>query len=272
MTVREAASQAGFLDWLHGSTFQILEGPPRERRQFLDWGVFHVEQPFFDYWRNAKVALLNRNNLLKAEAPSSEMDPWTNELVKNALHIDFFRSAYANSLELELRTVVEALLGKAFSEEFQFKYVRGWNSEFDLSEQLQKDFAKDRKYGFTTSGPHKADLCFQFGNFNAVDVLSRGQLKLLICALKISQSRLLYKATDKHCIFLIDDLPAELDSPNREKVCALLAELQDQIFLSSIEEEYLLPDILAAAQDHATHYKVFHVKHGIINNIGISSI
>jgi DNA replication and repair protein RecF len=230
----------------------------------MDWGVFHVEQPFFRYWRHAKLALLNRNNLLKADAPTSELEPWTNELVKNALHIDHFRSAYTESLSVELVELIKVLLGEELSHKFQFNYIRGWNPESSLLDQLQEDIAKDRKYGFTTAGPHKADLHFQFGNFNAADILSRGQLKLLVCALKIAQSRLLYRSTNSHCIFLLDDLPAELDAENRRKVCSLLAGLQDQVFMTSIEEESLLPHVLSAYQDKEASYKVFHVEHGTI--------
>jgi DNA replication and repair protein RecF len=260
------------LQLINSETFQILEGAPSERRRFLDWGVFHVEQPFFSFWRHAKMALLNRNNLLKAEAPWSEIEPWSNELANNAQHIDNFRLAYALNLENELRTLVTTLLGEEFCQKFQFKYVRGWNPESGLFEQLERDLIKDRKYGFTTSGPHKADLIFRFGNFSAADVLSRGQLKLLVCALKIAQSRVLYRSTARHCIFLIDDLPAELDVVNRRKVCALLGELHDQIFLSAIEEENLLPYVVSTDQGLEACYKVFHVKHGTIEDIKASTI
>ncbi|MES2624018.1 MAG: DNA replication/repair protein RecF [Pseudomonadota bacterium] len=251
------------LQLINSETFQILEGAPKERRHFLDWGVFHVEQPFFAYWRQAKVAIVNRNNLLKVEAPTSEIEPWSIELAKNASQIDLFRAAYASMLELELREIIENLLGQEFGDKFSFKYMRGWSPESDLLQQLHKDFSKDRRYGFTTLGPHKADLYFQFGNFHAPEVLSRGQLKLLICALKIAQSKLFYKATGRHCIFLIDDLPAELDALNREKVCSLLASLEDQIFISSIEEQSLR--LLTVGSRGDRQHKVFHVKHGIIN-------
>ncbi len=254
------------LQLLNSATFQILEGGPKERREFVDWGVFHVEQPFFGYWRSAKIALLNRNNLLKAGALSAEIEPWSIELSKNALQIDALRSAYVVELKAELETLISALLSQELSRKFQFSYWRGWDSELDLLQRLEVDIAKDRRYGFTTSGPHKADLYFQFEGIDAADILSRGQLKLFICALKIAQSRLLYGSTGRHCVFLIDDLPAELDAANREKVCTLLAELQDQIFISSIEEESLLPSILSASQKQASQVKVFHVKHGTISN------
>jgi DNA replication and repair protein RecF len=254
------------LQLINSATFQILDGGPKERREFLDWGVFHVEQPFFQYWRSAKTALLNRNNLLKAGARAVEIEPWSVELAKNALRIDELRSTYATELGTELQTLLATLLGPDFGNKFQFSYRRGWDSAVDLLDQLQRDLTKDRKYGFTTSGPHKADLCFRFENVNAADVLSRGQLKLFVCALKIAQSRLLYGATGQHCVFLIDDLPAELDAGNRQKVCALLAELRDQVFISAIEEESLLPCLSPAVQDRTLDVKVFHVKHGTIRN------
>lgn len=254
------------LQLISAATFGILEGSPRQRRQFLDWGVFHVEQPFFNYWKLAKAALLNRNSLLKSGAPAAEIEPWSHELAKNAAYIDRFRSSYASNLESELRGAVQVLLGDQFSERFFFRYFRGWFSESDLSDQLMKDMSKDKKYGFTTSGPQKADLVFKFGELNAADVLSRGQLKLFVCALKIAQSKLLYKSTGRNCIFLIDDLPAELDAPNREKVCSLLGDLQDQIFLSCIEEEALLSYAQAGSMKRAISQQVFHVKHGTITN------
>jgi len=122
------------------------------------------------------------------------------------------------------------------------EYFRGWNQDLGLYEQLQDDLLRDRKYGHTSSGPHRADIRFRLGAADAAEVLSRGQLKLLICALKIAQGRLLEQETGKRCIYLIDDLPAELDAHNRARVCALLAERKAQVFLTSID-----PEILAAS-------------------------
>jgi DNA replication and repair protein RecF len=220
---------------INSETFQILEGSPRQRRQFMDWGVFHVEQPFLNCWKQAKTALINRNNLLKSEASFTEIEPWSQELVKNAIQIDHYRSKYTEEFAGELKRVICKLFDEELGEKFQFRYIRGWSIQSDLLEQLHQDMARDRRYGFTTSGPHKADLMFRIGEYSAAEVLSRGQLKLMICALKIAQGALLYRLTKKHCIFLIDDLPAELDPSNRTKVCNSLGELQDQIFLTTIE-------------------------------------
>src|SRR5690554_7378508 len=36
------------------NTFKLLNGSPEERRQFLDWGVFHVEQKFLNHWKRSE--------------------------------------------------------------------------------------------------------------------------------------------------------------------------------------------------------------------------
>ncbi len=247
---------------INTDTFLVLEGAPRERRRFLDWGVFHVEHSFLACWRQARLALLNRNNLLKNDASKAELEPWTRALSKNAEMIDQFRAEHVELLRMEMKNKVQELLGTQFAEKFALEYIRGWDK--DLYEQIQSDLPKDRKYGHTTSGPQKADLRFKVGAYNAAEVLSRGQLKLFVCALKIAQGKLLQKATQKSCIFLIDDLPAELDKSNITKVCRMFGELEGQVFLSCIDQQSLDKDIQNISLDQGQEYRLFHVKHGII--------
>jgi DNA replication and repair protein RecF len=254
------------LQLINSDTFQLLEGSPNERRQFLDWGVFHVEQSFLGHWRRARLALDQRNTLLRAGAAASEIDPWTEELANSAKQIDQARSHYVK----QLQPLVDACwqqIGGLNEAELSLTYWRGWDETFDLKEQLQESFEKDRRYGFTTVGPHKADLRFQINKQPAADILSRGQLKLLICLLKVVQAQFLQQQTGISCLFLVDDLPAELDSDNRAKVCGLLAGLKSQICLTSIEQEQLASIALAQAQQKSLEMALFHVKHGKIVSV-----
>jgi DNA replication and repair protein RecF len=97
--------------------------------------------------------------------------------------------------------------------------------------------------------------------------LSRGQLKLLICALKIAQGQLLEQEQGKRCVYLIDDLPAELDSDNRGRVCQLLLERGAQVFLTSIEAGTLAKELLEAPAASPSKNKLFHVKRGKIEAV-----
>ena len=44
---------------------ELVQGGPKERRQFVDWGVFHVKHEFLVAWRRYRRALLQRNQGLR---------------------------------------------------------------------------------------------------------------------------------------------------------------------------------------------------------------
>ena len=81
----------------------------------------------------------------------------------------------------------------------------------------------------------------------------------MIYALKLAQGLLLKEQTKKTPIYLIDDLPAELDKSKREKVANVLASLNAQVFITSAEYSDL--EHLAAYSQTA----MFHVEHGAIS-------
>ncbi|BBI47585.1 hypothetical protein HORIV_00060 [Vreelandella olivaria] len=110
--------------------------------------------------------------------------------------------------------------------------------------------------GFTQQGPQRADLRIRINKQPAVEVLSRGQQKLVVSALKLAQGRFLERTAQRHCIYLIDDLPAELDEQNRQQFCGLLEDMQCQAFITSVE-----PSALKNAWRTGTPVAMFHVKH-----------
>lgn len=253
------------LQLINSDTFKVLEGSPQERRRFLDWGVFHVEQQFLPAWRRARRALQNRNSLLKSSASAQEIAPWSQELVRSADLIDAQRLSYIGKLKAELESGLGSLIDLG-GQELGLSYYRGWNSDVTLAEQLEQDLKREYRYGYTLAGPHRAELHFRLGQHQAAEVLSRGQLKLLICLMKISQARLLYRETGQRCAFLVDDLPAELDAANKRRVCSLLGELESQIFITSIERALLEPELESLLVD-GLGPALFHVKHGTIARI-----
>ena len=53
------------LQLIHPTSYQLLDGGPKLRREFIDWGVFNQQQEFLHSWRKYRKALLQRNGLLK---------------------------------------------------------------------------------------------------------------------------------------------------------------------------------------------------------------
>lgn len=244
------------LQLLNADTFAILEGGPAMRRKFVDWGVFHVEHGFLANWRQVQKSLQQRNALLKRGAPLEELSPWSQQLARFGEYVDGARKAYVDQLLPVLQEVLALLLPAV---EVSLQYVRGWDDSLTLAEALAGVRGRDQRQGHTTVGPHRADVRMCVGRHPAPDVLSRGQQKLLVGALKLAQGMLLEKETGRKCVYLIDDLPAELDKANRVRFGQFLAGLNCQVFMTCVEEE-----ALAGCWPPDRDRKVFHVKHGKI--------
>jgi len=258
-------SQALPLLLINGDTFAILEGSPSMRRRYLDWGVFHVKHDFVGHWRGARQALKQRNQLLRLNVGAAELAPWSQALALHAEAMHFQRAEYFGLLQEHVCPLIVEFLGDELAGRFHMEYLAGWDTDAELAPQLLRSVVRDKQYGHTTLGPHRAELKLRLGGQDASAVLSRGQMKLLICALRLGQASLLKQLLGIGCVLLIDDLPAELDSANRAKVGAILHQLQLQTFMTAIEAEALLPALRGANEEIAPSLEMFHVKRGKID-------
>ena len=79
-TVAELAEHLP-LQVINSSSFDLLTGSPHTRRQYLDWGVFHVEHRFFAHWQRFQRCIKQRNKLLRhGKIPAQEIAVWSREL------------------------------------------------------------------------------------------------------------------------------------------------------------------------------------------------
>ena len=246
------------LQVINSDTFLLLEGSPSVRRQFLDWGVFHVEHSFHGIWKTVQRCLKQRNTLLRhGRIIDAELDVWTDELVRASEQLDCLRKAY---LERFNHVFGECLAKLIQLEGVTLTYQRGWDKERSLADVLLANKDKEKEQGHTASGPHRADLRLRYQGHMAADILSRGQQKLVVCALRVAQGYLLSQLTQRQCVYLIDDLPAELDQYHRRALCELLSDLDCQVFITCVDHKDL--DHCGLNQDLV---RLFHVEHGNIS-------
>lgn len=224
---------------LNPDSHRLLEDGPRLRRRFLDWGVFHHEPAFLEAWKRYHGALRQRNSALRAGYDRRSLSPWDAELVRYACPLAEMRKHFCEALTAALRPLLGQLLGQV---EVALDYQPGWPQGRDLTELLSLELDTDRRQGHTRRGPHRADFTVRLDDQPAELCLSRGQQKLLVTALIAAQARLYRARHEQSCILLIDDLPAELDPDNRQRVMTCLAGLDSQLFITAIE-----PDLLDSA-------------------------
>lgn len=235
---------------------QLLTGPPSGRRRFLNWGVFHVEHSFKKAWRNAEHSLRQRNTLLRhAKIDLSMLETWTHQLVETALEIDQYRLTYLKSfLPLFEEVLSELLVVKGI----ELSYAPGWDRSAGLANSLKESIERDRKQGFTGYGHHRADLMLKVLGRNAIDVLSRGEQKLVACALMMTQGRLMERIASRHCTYLIDDLGSELDSAHQHRLWSSFERMNSQAVITALSKEIFAPFSTNA------NTRLFHVKHGTV--------
>ena len=128
-SARSAAQLAHLLplQLINPDSFRLLEGNPRIRRQFLDWGVFHVEPRFLLAWQRLQRALRQRNSWLRHGTidPVSEA-AWSRELSQASDEIDGYRRAYIQSL----KPLFEMTLSKLIDvPDLALSYYRGWDKD-----------------------------------------------------------------------------------------------------------------------------------------------
>lgn len=217
---------------LHPGSFSLLTQGAKYRCQMLDWGAFYNQKNFFKLWSQTKHLIKQRNALLKQKPKLSILKPWNIELEKRSETLNQIRLDYIEDFQKELNYLLPQF---NLNHLISMDYYRGWPKDQTLEETLDYHFDQEVKTGFTQYGPHRADLRLTSNKLPAADVLSRGQQKLLISALKIAQGLSFEKKHQSPPIYLIDDLLSELDPFSTEMILDLFKQQQAQVFISAID-------------------------------------
>lgn len=244
------------LQLIHPDSHRLIEQGPAYRRQYLDWGVFHVEHRFFGAWQRYRRALKQRNAGLRAGPSSTPLEPWEQEMAAAAAEIDRYRSRYVQQLAPHLERLGRELLQRGG---LGVRYLRGWRTG-ELGEILRVSRESDQQLGHTRAGPHRADLDLMLDEDRAAQRVSRGQQKALVFALILAQVELLRETTQQQPGLLVDDLCAELDEAHLHRVWEALRASGCQLHVAGTD----LRDRLAL---HAPDDALFHVEHGQVTRV-----
>ena len=289
------------------SSMDMLEQGSASRRQLLDWLVFHMKQGFHPQWVAYQRLLKQRNSLLKqtnhlSHVQLAELKSWDKGLGNHAALIHHYRKQVFTEWQPYFAKSIAQLL-PAYAEQLSLSYNAGYDTDVALEMQLNERLEQDLQLGYTRIGNHRADIHVHWrssdstGSKNtdkkvgdtsenetnyklpilkeqAANVLSRGEKKLLITALRLSQLPLLLNTTSNAetaasektlnatPVVLLDDITAELDDRAIKILLSTLAQLPCQVFMTSLTD-----DIVPLVQELWSKPKMFHVKQGQIQLI-----
>lgn len=253
---------------INPQSFRLLEAGPEDRRRFMDWGVFHVEHDFLNHWQQVKRGLQQRNAALRQGLPTKAISVWDESLSDSGEKVRQYRETYFHRL---LPIFQRILAGLGGAPPFTLTYYSGWSKEHTLLEALQEGLAGDRLMGYTRAGPHRSDIRIRCGVVPAKEILSRGQEKLVVLALHLARGQLYEEERKQGCIYLLDDLAAELDNERQRLVVEGLLALRGQLFITSLggegeDEGYGSHSLWNFAEEKG---KMFHVEHGTVSECAL---
>lgn len=235
-----------------------LAGTPARRRSVLDWGVFHVEGLESAVYSGYRKALEQRNKALKNDMIAvSDVQVWDSVLCQYGEQIVASREAYLARLSGCFETLAEQVQGLP---EIRLSHSPGYSRDKgELAQALTRGIARDRVMGSTYSGPHRGDLNITCRGAPALEVLSRGQQKVLVALLVLAQQQLLWEVRQRRVVLLVDDLAAELDDQRQAHLWRLMTGSGAQVFLTSVDAQRVRPIV-----DSDRQLQVFHVKQGAV--------
>lgn len=256
------------LQVINSDSFSALDGGPGVRRRLLDWIVFHVEHSFAQEWKNYQIALRQRNALLRRGKIAPDLlSVWEQRLADSGERVDALRENLFGQLQSAMSDLIAELPRGPQQESplarVEMSYRRGWRRELELQRALEESRDGDLAQGHTRTGPHRADLRFTVAGEAAHNILSRGQQKMLVCALRTAMAELVCRHGEKP-VFLVDDLPAELDEANQRLFTHWVSRCASQVLVTGIEVEVTSRPWLGLSPPW-NNPKVFHVEHGCIN-------
>jgi len=209
----------------------LVAGGPEGRRRYLDWIAFHVEQGYLEEWRRFRRALKQRNAALKTGANRETLLSWNRELAGLGSAVDSARARMVDIVGPGLESFGHSLLGS----QVDVSYSRGWASDKSLAEALDESLDRDRQLGSTQAGPQRADLRLHYDERQARKRVSRGQQKLLACAMILAAAEVAQRHLQRPLLLLLDDPAAELDSDSVQRLMVAVEGLQAQVIATTLD-------------------------------------
>lgn len=202
----------------------LITYSPSLRRRYLDFVLTQTDREYRRSLVSYEKGLRQRNKLLERirdEGISrTQLIFWDQLLIKNG--------SYLTEKRYEFITAINQS-DKPFGK-FNIYYDKSVISRDRLAQYSREEVAA----AVTLVGPHRDDLMFFEEDRNLAKYGSRGEQRLAILWLKLSELKYIEKATQDKPILLLDDIFSELDHDHRREIVKIVGHQQTIISTTDI--------------------------------------
>lgn len=209
---------------------QIIYDSPQIRRKFLDLYLAQSDPLYVHYLSRYWKALKQRNCLLKQKSIDA-IECFESEMASSAQYIILSRLKAIEQLEPKLQIHGNKISDTA--DLLGFSYLATCpNDPMLFLEILKKNRKKEMDFGSTIIGPHRDDINFTINGRSAHKFASKGQVKTLVTALKLSLWENLETLSGMPPLFAIDDFEETLDQNRKQHLTTYLENMR-QVFITT---------------------------------------
>jgi DNA replication and repair protein RecF len=244
------------LVWMTPALDGLFNGPPGDRRRFVDRLVLAIDPGHATRAVALEQALRSRNRLLEEARPdASWLDAIERQIAELGIAIAFARRETVERLA--------ALIAARRDENSPFPFAElalvgeidalivehsALDAEDRMRQSLRDTRPRDRAAGRTLTGPQTSDLLVRHGP-KSIDAAraSTGEQKALLIGLVLAHARLVAQMSGIAPLVLLDEVAAHLDPARREALFAGLATLGGQVFMTGADRA-LFDDLPAGAR------------------------
>lgn len=240
---------AGHLSMIvfHPEDLDLVEGSPSLRRHHIDSLLSMVDKNYWQHLSGYNKIVVRRNKILQrikdGLSKPLELGFWDERLLSHGQNLSKKRQElfeflnFVESADLTSGLTPGVSLG-GFSWDLK-------QSVLNL-EKLAKDRERDIAAGVTLSGPHRDDFRFIFRDRDLAYFGSRGEQRMAVLALKLTELEYVSRQKGARPILALDDIFSELDWEHRDTVLSVIG--NQQTIITAAEKESVPKEIFKKAK------------------------
>ncbi len=198
----------------------LFIGLPSVRRNYLDKILSQVDKLYLQNLRNYKKILHHRNSLLKRAKKETISNLYDQlfvlniQIIEPGYYLSKKRAEFIKNIQGSINNYYHSISGE--NKKVVTKFIASAKSPQELLSNIELALNIDIASGFSTVGPHKEDFNIVMDSYNLADSASRGELRSLVLACKLSELDYIEKSISKRPTLLLDDVLSELDNKRQK--------------------------------------------------------
>jgi DNA replication and repair protein RecF len=216
------------------SDHAITQGPPAERRRFVDSVISQASHTYLELLLDYNKILRQRSSLLsqiketREKSLYEQLDVWTDSLAVSGAEIIKHRIKFLKEFNPYLHEAYNHIIEYSEAPSIEYCSLPELDEENTLERfrnELNAIREDELRRAMNLTGPHRDDFLFSINGLELKRFGSQGQHKTFQIALRFGQFFYMKENLGKTPIFLMDDVFGELDSYRAGKISEYLSKI-----------------------------------------------